>query len=163
MFYRGWDYWIHKISFGTFTGKVEARKIPTSFIVLDENKTSVTEKNIINKIVLLYFWITRCGICFDKFPYIQTAFDKYKNDSLIMILAVNKPLEGDKPDQAYRTIKEEGYSFPVFTTKDEDLLENFDVKYYPTTFVIDRNGMIVFKGDIAGAVKMIGELKSNSR
>jgi thioredoxin-related protein len=59
-------------------------------------------------------------------------------------------------------IKEEGYSFPVVITKDENLPEKFGVKYYPTTFVINQNGQIVYKGDIPGAVKMVGELKENN-
>jgi hypothetical protein len=39
------------------------------------------------------------------------------------------------------------------------LPKKFGVKYYPTTFVIDRSGQIVYKGDIAGAVRMVEELR----
>jgi len=78
-----------------------------------------------------------------------------------MILAVNKPIEEDKPNQAFEMIREEGHSFPVVITKDADLAEKFGVKGYPTTFVINRNGQIVYKGDIEGAVKMVAELKES--
>jgi hypothetical protein len=44
---------------------------------------------------------------------------------------------------------------------DQELPEKFGATGYPTTFVIDQKGMIVFKGDVAGAVKMVEELKSN--
>ncbi|MCW5959993.1 MAG: redoxin family protein [Pyrinomonadaceae bacterium] len=163
MFFQGYDLWIHKLNFGTFTGKVNAYNLPTKLEGFNEQKNFITEKNFQNKIVLLDFWTTTCGICFEKFPQVQTVFDRYKNDSSVMILAVNSPIEEDKSNQAFEMIKEEGHSFPVIITKDADLAEKFGVKGYPTTFVINQNGQIVYKGDIEGAVKMVDELKSNSR
>ncbi len=161
MFFQGWDYWIHRINYGTYTAKVRAYNLPTKFEAFDEQKIFVADENFRNKIVLLDFWFTRCGICFEKFPQVQGVYDKYKNDSSVMILAVNKPIEEDKPNQAFDDIRQEGYGFPVVVTTDEDLAEKFGVKGYPTTFVINRNGQIVYKGDIEGAVKMVDELKAN--
>lgn len=162
MFYQGYDYWLHKLNFGTFTGKV-SYSLPTKFEAFDENRNPITENDFNGKIVLLDFWFTRCGVCFQKFPQVQAAYEKYKDDSSIAIFAVDKPIEEDKPNQAFEMIKKEGYSFPVVIAKDEEMPEKFGVKGYPTTFVIDSNGMIVFKGDIAGAVKMVDELKSSNQ
>jgi thiol-disulfide isomerase/thioredoxin len=163
MFFQGYDYWLHRIDYGTFTGEVQARNLPAKFEALDEQKNIITDENFRNKIVLLDFWHTRCGVCFSKFPQVQAAYDKYKNDSSVAIFAVDKPLEEDKPNQAFQTIKEKGYSFHVVVPTDEELPEKFGVKGYPTTFVVNQNSQIVYKGDIEGAVKMVDELKSNSR
>ncbi|MDQ3799672.1 MAG: TlpA family protein disulfide reductase [Acidobacteriota bacterium] len=133
--------------------------MPTKFEAFDEQKNLITDDNFRNKIVLLDFWHTRCGICFQKFPQVEAVYDKYKNDSSVMILAVNKPIEEDKPNQAFQVIKTEGYAFPVVITKDEDLAEKFGVKYYPTTFIINQNGQIIYKGGIEGAVEMIDNLR----
>jgi thiol-disulfide isomerase/thioredoxin len=108
---------------------------------------------------LLDFWTTTCGVCFKKFPQVQAVHEKYQNDSSVKVLAVNTPLEEDKPNQAFNDIHKRGHIFPVVITKDEDLAEKFGVKGYPTTFVIDRNGQIVYKGDIEGAVKQVDLLK----
>jgi thiol-disulfide isomerase/thioredoxin len=159
MYQQGWDYWLHKLNFGTFTGKIEASALPTKFEAFDEQTNLVNDNNFQNRIVLLDFWHTRCGVCFEKFPQLQAAFERYKNDSSVLIYAVDRPIEEDKPNQAFEMIKEEGYSFPVVIAKDEEMPEKFGVKFYPTTFVINRNGMIVYKGDIAGAVRMVAELK----
>jgi thiol-disulfide isomerase/thioredoxin len=161
MFFQGYDYWLHKLNFGTFTGKVEASNLPAKFEAFDERNNFVTDENLSGKIVLLDFWHTRCGICFEKFPQVQALYDKYKNDSSVLIFAVDKPLEEDKPNQAFEIIREAGHSFPVVISKDEELPEKFGVSGYPTTFVIDRKGMIVYKGGIEGAVKMVDELKNN--
>lgn len=160
MFFQGWNYWLHMINFGTFTGKVAAYTPTTKFEAFDEQKNIVTDDNFRNKIVLLDFWYTRCGVCFQKFPQVEAVYDKYKNDSSVLIMAVNKPIEEDKPNEAFQVIKTEGYSFPVVVAKDEDLAEKFGVKYYPTTFVINESGQIVYKGDIEGAVKMVENLKN---
>ena len=160
MFFWGWSYWLHRINFGTFTGKVEAYNLPAKFEAFDEQKNIITDENFRNKIVLLDFWHARCGVCFQKFPQVQAVYDKYKNDSSVLIMAVNKPIEEDKPNEAFRVIKTEGYIFPVVITKEEDLAERFGVKYYPTTFVINKNGQIVYKGGIEGAVKMVENLKA---
>ncbi len=161
MFFEGYDYWLHKLNFGTFTGRIEAHNLPAKFEAFDERQNPVAEGNFQNKIVLLDFWTTTCGICFKKFPQVQTVYDKYKSDSSVMILAVNNPIEEDKPNQAFDDVRKEGHSFPVVVTKDEDLAEKFGVKGYPTTFVINRNGQIVYKGDIEGAVRMVDELKES--
>jgi thiol-disulfide isomerase/thioredoxin len=158
MFFWGWDYWLHRIDFGTFTGSIEVSNLPTKFEARDEQNNSISDDNFKNKIVLLDFWHTRCGMCFVKFPQLQAAYEKYKNDSSVLILAVNKPIEEDKPNQAFQVIKDEGYNFPVVITKDEDLAERFGVRVYPTTFVINQNGQIVYKGGIEGAVKMVDSL-----
>jgi hypothetical protein len=49
--------------------------------------------------------------------------------------------------------------FQAVISKDERMPEKFGVSGYPTTFVIDRKGDIVYKGGIEGAVKMVEELK----
>ena len=163
MFFQGWDLWIHKYNFGTFTGKVKSYDPPARFEGFDEEKNLLTGDDFNGKIVLLDFWTTTCGLCFQKFPQLQAVHNKFKQDSSVMILAVNTPIEEDKPNQAFNDIRKEGHTFPVVVTKDEDLAEKFGVKGYPTTFIINPNRQIVYKGDIEGAVKMVDELKSNSR
>jgi protein-disulfide isomerase len=50
----------------------------------------------------------------------------------------------------------------VVVTKDEDLAEKFGVKGYPTTFVINQNSQLLYKGDIEGAVKQVDLLKATA-
>jgi thiol-disulfide isomerase/thioredoxin len=159
MFYQGWDYWLHKLNHGTFTGKVTPYILPVKFEAFGEQKNMINDNNFANKIVVLDFWTTTCGVCFRKFPQLQAFDEKYKSDSSVVVLAVNTPIEEDKPAQAFNDIRERGYTFPVVITKDEDMAEKLGVKGYPTTFVINRNGQIIFKGDIEGAIKTVENLK----
>ncbi|MDQ3799511.1 MAG: TlpA family protein disulfide reductase [Acidobacteriota bacterium] len=157
MFFQGWHYWIHKSQHGTFTGRV-SYSLPARFEAFDESGKLITEQDFNGKIVLLDFWHTRCGYCFVKFPQLERAYQTYGNDPSVMILAVNKPIEDDKPNQAFEMIREEGHSFPVVITKDAEMSEKFGVFRFPAAFVINQTGTIVYRGDIEGAVKMVEEL-----
>jgi thiol-disulfide isomerase/thioredoxin len=161
MMFQGWDYWIHFRNFGTFTGRVNRYNLPTKFESFNENKESTTDSNFNNKIVLLDFWTTTCGVCFQKFPQLQAVYERYQQDSSVLILAVDTPLEEDKPNQAFEMIKQRNYTLPVVITKEADLAEKWGVVGYPTTFVINPTGQIVYKGSIEGAIRMVDELKAN--
>lgn len=161
MFYQGWDYWIHKSQHGTFTGRITSYKLNQNIKGIDEKNNQISNKTLENKIVLLDFWHTKCGVCFQKFPQLQAFYDKYKDDNSIAIYAVDKPIEEDKEKSAFKVIEEEGYSFPVLLPTDEELPDNFGVFRFPATFVIDRQGNVVYKGDIEGAVILVEELRNN--
>lgn len=113
-----------------------------------------------NKILILDFWHTRCGVCFRKFPIVQELYTKYKSDTSILILTINKPIEDDSTGQAFNVIKQNGYTFPVLLPKNKSLPEIFEVTSYPTTFVIDKNGKIIFKGDIELVEPILHDLKN---
>ncbi len=159
MFFQGFDYWLHYLNYETFTGKINAHRLSQRFEGINQYNTKITNQTLNKKIALLDFWNTRCGVCFQKFPQLQAFYDKYKNDDSVVVFAVNKPLDEDKEKSAFKVIEEESYNFPVLLPTDEELPEKFGVKGYPTTFVIDKQGNVVYKGSIEGAVLMIEELK----
>ncbi len=161
MLLKGYNLWFHRLSYGTFSGKV-SYALPVNFEAFDQNKNLITDKNFSNKVVLLDFWFTRCGACFQKFPKLQQFYEKHKDNKTINILAVDSPLDDDKEGQAFQMIKDEGYGFPVVISKDTYLGEKLGVKVYPTTFVIDQQGKIVFRGDIERATKLAEELIKSS-
>ena len=151
--------WVHRLNFGTFTGRINPANLPARFEVVTEEGDTISDEAFAGKTILLDFWHTRCGVCFEKFPEVQAVYDRYKTDPTVSVLAVNKPLEEDRPGEPFEIIKAEGYSFQTVVSKDAYMPENFGVQVYPTTFVIDRKGEVVFKGGIEGAVKMVEELR----
>ena len=92
------------------------------------------------KAVVINFWYLNCGPCKMEFPYMQEAYDKYKDD--IEILAVN-PYDGTDA-----TVKEfqqqEGLTFPMAVC-DAKWEQYMELAAYPTTVVIDRYGIVSFK------------------
>lgn len=157
MYFEGYDLWLHKLNFGTYTGQV-SYALPAKFEAIDQSKTLVTNTAFENKVVLLDFWNTSCGVCFRKFPQLQSFYEKHANNSSVIIFAVDTPLEDDKEGQAFQMIRERNWTFPVVVTKDVDLADRYGIEAYPTTLVLDKKGNVVFKGSIEGATKLVEKL-----
>ncbi len=161
MFFSGWDYWIHRINYGTFRGLINGSNVVEQISIADRNGRIIAATDIRGKIVILEFWFTSCSACFEKFPKLQATYERYKNDPEVAIYGVNKPIEEDAPEEAFEVISAEGYSFPVAILNDDSMLQALGVTSYPTTIVLNRQGRLVYRGSIEGAVLLAEELRSD--
>lgn len=85
----GYELWMNKASFGTFTGSVDER-VP-AFLLRESNGRPVDNKSVKGQLVVLDFWNTGCGICFKKFPKLEQYHVRYRNNANIKFFAVNSP------------------------------------------------------------------------
>ena len=92
------------------------------------------------KAVVLNFWYINCGPCQMEFPYMQDAYENYKD--AIEIIAVN-PYDGTDETVAEFQKKFE-LTFPMAVC-DEEWAQRMELQAYPTTIVIDRYGIVSFK------------------
>lgn len=108
--------------------------------------TTVKLSKLRGKVVVLDFWATWCGPCKASFPYLQKVYEKYKDNSQVMILAVNT-WEHDKGEARETTVRkfiaDNKYSFPVVF--DEDFVSKYGVEGIPTKFILDKKGRVRFK------------------
>lgn len=158
MFFTGYDLWIHKVNFKTFTGVV-LEAVP-EFKLFDSSNQVITRETFKHKIIVLDFWHTACGVCFKKFPILQQKYDKYKNINWIKFYAVNLPLKRDTVNQAINTIRKLKYTFPVLFVQSDSVVKAFNILSYPTTLIIDNGKSIVYRGDIDGIDKVIENFKN---
>ncbi|MEO6334187.1 MAG: TlpA disulfide reductase family protein [Pyrinomonadaceae bacterium] len=156
MFFGGDALWLHYATYGNFTGRVAPQRIEL-FVVdgVDQVGVRITNQTLENKTVLLNFWNTRCGWCFQEFPSLQTFYETHKDNPSVGMFAVDKPLEEDEIGQAFKMIKEEGYDFPVLLPFDQELPEKVGVSGYPTTLVLDGAGNLIYRGDLKGAIALV--------
>lgn len=91
------------------------------------------------KAVVLNFWFINCGPCEMEFPYMQEAYETYQDD--LEILAVN-PYDGTNETIADYQRKHE-LTFPMAVIG-EEWAQRMRIQGYPTTVVIDRNGIVSF-------------------
>ena len=90
------------------------------------------------KAVLINFWYSSCGPCVNEFPYMQSAYEKYKDD--IEIIALNN-YGGDNENAVKEFKAAMGLTFPV--AKDYSRLGSaFNLMGYPTSILVDRYGTI---------------------
>lgn len=97
------------------------------------------------KAVVLNFWFLNCGPCKMEFPFLQEAYDEYKDK--IEVLAIN-PVDGTN-DKITSYAQENGLTFPM-AVGDMKWQNSFVLTAYPTTVVIDRYGTVamIHKGSI---------------
>jgi peroxiredoxin len=91
------------------------------------------------KAIVLNFFYTTCSPCKSEFPAIETAYQAFKDDIEIIALSNQDTL---KSITSFRS--ELGLSF-FFGQDQASLHTYFSVSSWPTTVIIDRYGVIVYK------------------
>jgi thiol-disulfide isomerase/thioredoxin len=94
------------------------------------------------RVILLTFWFTSCGPCKEEFPHFQTVIDSFKGDSVVYI-GINVLPSQD--GYVLPLMENKKYSFIPLRGSTSFALEKYGVTGQPSNFVIDQNGMIVFK------------------
>ena len=88
--------------------------------------------------VMLNFWFSTCGPCANEFPYMEEAYQMFKDK--MEIVAMSPSYYDD--DNSVATYKSSmGLSFPMAVCND-NWPSAFGVTGYPTTVMIDRYGVI---------------------
>ncbi len=99
-----------------------------------------------HKAVLLDFWFCACGPCRLAFPHLEKLHAAHQSHGLA-VAAVNL---GDPKDAVERFAKEHNISFALGVgregDKDNPIFQAYHVAVFPTTFLIDKRGTIVWRG-----------------
>lgn len=86
--------------------------------------------------VLLNFWYTTCTYCVEEFPYMQEAWQEYRDS--VGIIALN-PFEDNTSIRAFQTMY--GLELPMASCP-STWANAFGISGYPTSVVVDRYGVI---------------------
>ncbi len=112
--------------------------------IVDLNGKAVSSNLTKNKIIVVDFWATWCVPCMKEMPYVQNAYEKYKNNDNVLFMVINSGSNNSLQDaQGWWGNKQ--YSFPVFYNKDRSIGEKFGFNVIPATYIIDQKGNIRFK------------------
>ncbi len=96
------------------------------------------------KVVILNLWATWCGPCRVEMPGLENLYRRYRSDGL-EILAVSLDKGNDGKVQTFTD--EYQLSFPVLLDTDRQVEGLYNTFTIPTTYVIDKHGMVVAEVD----------------
>jgi peroxiredoxin len=102
-------------------------------------------RNIVNlsdykgKVVLLNFWASWCFPCREEMPSMQELYQIFK-DREFEILAVNLDKFGEEKVLSF--VSNYGLTFPILLDKELKTAQIYEVRNIPTTYIIDKNGII---------------------
>jgi len=88
--------------------------------------------------VLVNFWASWCGPCIYEMPFIQEVYEEWSASGLV-VLAINK---GESLSTAKDFMQSDNYSFPVLLDISQDVALEYNIRGIPTTFFIDKDGII---------------------
>ena len=102
----------------------------------DGKKITLSELLKEKKMVLVNFWFSTCGPCATEFPYMDEAYEMYKDDVAVIAL---DPLEDSNVVKGY--MNSMNLSFPMAACPNA-WAQAFGIANYPTSVVVDRYGVI---------------------
>lgn len=91
------------------------------------------------KMVLLNFWYTTCSWCVTEFPYMEQAYQQYKDD--VAIIGLNPLGETDAAIKAFPANYSLDLTFPLAACPSA-WSQTFNIQGYPTSVIVDRYGVI---------------------
>ena len=99
---------------------------------------AVSLSDLRGKPVLMNFWATWCPSCRSQLLYMQEKYEEWSGKGL-MLLAVNV---GESPSRVGSFMQSYNLSLPVLLDINEVIAWKYNIIGYPTTFFIDKDGII---------------------
>ena len=114
--------------------------VDTSWSIRSLEGATVSLSDFIGKKLFINIWATWCGPCLAELPHLQILYDSLRSDTSIVFLFIS-----DEPDTTVRSfVARSRYSLPFFVC-DSSKPKVFDTGAYPSTFIANNRGEIVYK------------------
>lgn len=112
------------------------------FSLYDLSGNQVRLTDFRGKVILLNFWASWCSPCRREIPSLERLYQKRK-DKGFEIVAVNS--ERASASQIASFSEKFGMSFPILLNPKRDVGNKYWVRAIPTSFLLDKNGVIRWK------------------
>ena len=111
------------------------------FQLSDLDGKTVSLSDFQGKPVLINFWASWCRPCRVEMPHIQQVYEEWADKGLV-VLAINW---GETPSEVKKFMRNYELSLPVLLDTKRLVAQQYDVWSIPTTFLIDKDGIIQAK------------------
>jgi cytochrome c biogenesis protein CcmG/thiol:disulfide interchange protein DsbE len=100
------------------------------------------------KAVVINFWASWCDPCKKETPMLQEAYERYRDDGLVIVGIDYDDFKGD----ARAFAKRYGVTYPLVHDRDKSTVKRYGVVGVPETLFVDREGKLVGE-------RVVGELE----
>ena len=125
--------------------------LPIEFSLKDLSGQPVSPSDFRGKIVFLNFWTTWCYACRIEMSDMEKLYQKFKNKEFEMV-AVNLQ---EPVSQVKQFFKDHKLTFTALLDSDGEVGAHFRITAIPTTFILDKHGIII--GKVFGPRKWDGK------
>ena len=135
---------------GTASGKTNVTPA-FDFTLTDQYGNQHKLSDYKGKVVFLNFWATWCPPCNKELPDIEELYKKYNlNQDEVVFLGIANPSSAKYPnnqdvgkEEITSFLEDKKYTFPTLFDETGEVLQNYNISAFPTTFMIDKEGNIV--------------------
>jgi thiol-disulfide isomerase/thioredoxin len=119
-------------------GGTQVGNLAPDFQLQNLDGQTVSLGSLWGKPVLINFWATWCGPCRSEMPYIQEIYEEWTNKGLV-VLAINI---GESSSKVEEFMQGYNLSFTVLLDTKQDVAQRYNITGIPTTFFLDKDGII---------------------
>ncbi len=125
------------------------------------NNNPLTPEMLKGKVVLVDFWTYSCINCIRTQPYLNDWYNKYHDKGLVIVGVHAPEFEFEKnKNNVLQAIAKDGIKYPVALDNNLDTWTNYNNKYWPAHYLIDKDGNVVYNNFGEGRYK---ETENNIR
>ncbi|MGX5820933.1 redoxin family protein [Chitinophaga lutea] len=121
------------------------------FTKKDINGQPFSLASLKGKVVLLDFWGSWCGPCRSSHPHLKGVYEKYKGKGLEIVgIAEEKSADLSQNEAAWKkAVADDGIAWVHvmnnYNKEELNLVQKYGVTGFPTKYLLDRDGKIVYK------------------
>ena len=109
------------------------------------NSPPLTISQLKGKVVLVDFWTYSCINCVRTLPHITQWYQKYRSQGLVIVGVHSPEFEFEKKlSNVQMAVKQHHIQYPVALDNKLDTFVNFNNRYWPAHYLIDRSGKVVY-------------------
>ena len=122
------------------------------------NSPAITRADLKGKVTLVEIWTYGCYNCLNALPHIKETAAKYKAAGLVTIGVHTPEFDREKiATNVSRRVQELGVTFPVVMDNDFAIWRSFNNRFWPSVYIVDKQGRIRFHHDGEGRYADIDE------
>jgi thiol-disulfide isomerase/thioredoxin len=110
------------------------------------NSEPLSLEQLKGKVVLVEFWTYGCYNCRNVEPYIKQWYERYQSRGLTVVAVHTPEFDSERqPENVQRYITGKNIRYPVVMDNDFSIWKRYGNRYWPTMYLVDRQGRLVYK------------------
>jgi thiol-disulfide isomerase/thioredoxin len=120
------------------------------------NSAPLNIADLRGKVVLVNFWTYGCVNCVNTLPHVVDLYAKYKDRGLVVIGIHTPEFPFERSaSNVQAALKRHGITYPVAQDNESQTWNAYRNQYWPSQYIIDQQGKIVFQHDGEGQYEQI--------
>jgi thiol-disulfide isomerase/thioredoxin len=145
----------------------DTNEIAPDFEFVSLNGEKIRSDSLKGKIIILDFWSSDCMPCVRSMPQMERFYQKYKNDTRVVLYLVNSGWESIETAKSFADGKRKHFLFfswgekfdlPFAYDNESATMKKFNLDSNPSTIIVDTHFRIHFKH--SGYIKDVSDFLS---